>query len=70
MNKSMRLTFGKKLIELAQTYDFMICNADTKSCGIEYFGKDYPLRNYTFGIRSKIYWPQPQEPLYVVKRSF
>ncbi len=50
MNKSMRLTFGKKLIELAQTYDFMICNADTKSCGIEYFGKDYPLRNYTFGI--------------------
>lgn len=50
MNKSIRLSFGKKLIELAGDHDFMIFNADTKSCGIEFFGNDYPDRSFTFGI--------------------
>lgn len=50
MNKSIRLCFGKELIRLAGNNDFMICNADTKSCAIENFGEDYPERNFTFGI--------------------
>lgn len=50
MNESIRLRFGKELIRLAETHDFMICNADTKSCAIENFGENYPDRDFSFGI--------------------
>lgn len=50
MNKSIRLCFGKELMRLAENHDFMVCNADTKSCAIENFGESYPERNYSFGI--------------------
>ncbi len=45
-----RLVFGKELISLAESNDFIIFNADTKSCAIEDFGKKYPERNFSFGI--------------------
>lgn len=50
MNESIRLRFGKELIKQAAEKDFLIFNADTKSCGIEKFGEMYPERNFTFGI--------------------
>ena len=50
MKESIRLSFGRELIRLAANHDFMICNADTKSCAIETFGELYPDRNFTFGI--------------------
>lgn len=42
--------FGQELIKLAEKNDFVVFNADTKSCGIEDFGKIFPGRGYTFGI--------------------
>lgn len=45
-----RMAFGKRLIELADKYDYMIMNADTKSCGLEHFGDLYPDRCFNFGI--------------------
>jgi transketolase len=45
-----RMEFGKTLIELAKTRDFMLLSADTKACGIENFGKLYPGREYNVGI--------------------
>lgn len=45
-----RLRFGKELIDLAAEHDFLIFNADTKSCAIENFGEKYPARNFSFGI--------------------
>ncbi len=50
MNDFSRLRFGKELIRLAKDHDFVIFNADTKSCSIENFGKEYPERDFSFGI--------------------
>lgn len=49
--KATRFEFGDELIRLgAQREDFVICNPDTQSCGLENFDKTYPNRAYTFGI--------------------
>ena len=46
-----RIAFGRELIELAKTnQDFVICNADTKTSGLENFGKLFPGRDFSFGI--------------------
>ena len=45
-----RLAFGKELIELAGKKDFIVCNADTKACALENFGKLYPTREFSIGI--------------------
>ena len=38
-----RMAFGQELIEIAKTNpDFVVCNADTKTCGLEKFGKLFP----------------------------
>lgn len=50
MNGSNRLCFGRELIRQAAAHDFLVFNADTKSCAIEDFGNLYPERNFTFGI--------------------
>ena len=50
MKEFSRLRFGKELIRLAENHDFLIFNADTKSCAIENFGKQYPERDFSFGI--------------------
>ena len=50
MKEISRLHFGRELIEQARTHDFLVFNADTKSCAIENFGSLYPERNFSFGI--------------------
>lgn len=46
-----RMAFGKELIEIAKTNkDFVVCNADTKTCCLENFGKLFPGREFSFGI--------------------
>ena len=46
-----RMAFGKELLHLAETNsDFVLCNADTKTCGLEVFGQLYPEREFSFGI--------------------
>lgn len=50
MNSMIRMAFGEELIKKASKYDFLVFNPDTKSCGLENFGKIYPERNFTFGI--------------------
>lgn len=46
-----RMAFGQELIEIAKTRsDFVVCNADTKTCGLEKFGKLFPDREFSFGI--------------------
>jgi len=46
-----RIAFGRELIELGKTReDFVVCNADTKACGLEDFGKHFPERAFSFGI--------------------
>ena len=46
-----RMAFGQELIEIAKTNkDFVVCNADTKTCGLEKFGKLFPGREFSFGI--------------------
>ena len=46
-----RMAFGQELIALAKTRpDFVVCNADTKTCGLEKFGKYFPEREFSFGI--------------------
>lgn len=50
MKESMRLRFGKELVRKSAEHDFLIFNADTKSCAIENFGQVCPERNFTFGI--------------------
>ena len=46
-----RMAFGHELIEIAKTNEnFVVCNADTKACGLEKFGKDFPEREFSFGI--------------------
>lgn len=46
-----RMAFGHELIEIAKTReDFVVCNADTKTCGLEKFGQYFPKREFSFGI--------------------
>ncbi len=46
-----RMAFGQELIEIAkQNKNFVVCNADTKTCGLEKFGKLFPEREFSFGI--------------------
>lgn len=46
-----RMAFGHELLEIAKTrQDFVVCNADTKTCGLEKFGKLFPEREFSFGI--------------------
>ncbi|MHC1759951.1 MAG: transketolase family protein [Negativicutes bacterium] len=46
-----RMEFGRELIEIAKTNDqFILVNPDTKSHGLEHFGKLFPGRAYNFGI--------------------
>lgn len=46
-----RMAFGQELIEIAKTNEnFVVCNADTKTCGLEVFGKYFPEREFSFGI--------------------
>lgn len=46
-----RMAFGQELIEIAKTReDFVVCNADTKTCGLEKFGTYFPEREFSFGI--------------------
>lgn len=51
MSIATRMAFGQELIEIAkQRDDFVVCNADTKTCGLEKFGKLFPEREFSFGI--------------------
>ena len=46
-----RMAFGHELLEIAKTNEeFVVCNADTKTCGLEKFGQLYPHREFSFGI--------------------
>ena len=46
-----RMAFGRELIEIAKTNEnFVVCSADTKTCGLENFGKLFPGREFSFGI--------------------
>jgi len=48
---STRMAFGEELIKIAgQRDDFVVCNADTKACGLEKFAKLFPEREFSFGI--------------------
>lgn len=51
MEVATRFVFGKELLEIAKTDDsFVVCNADTKACGIEMMGELFPDRSYSIGI--------------------
>lgn len=45
-----RVVFGKEIIKLGADHDFVVCNADTKACGLQEFGNYYPERTFSFGI--------------------
>jgi len=46
-----RMAFGQELIELAkENENFVLCSADTKTCGLEKFGQLFPGREFSFGI--------------------
>ncbi len=46
-----RMAFGQELIEIAKKRgDFVVCSADTKTCGLEKFGQLFPGREFSFGI--------------------
>ena len=46
-----RMAFGQELIDIAkERTDFLVCNADTKTCGLEKFAKIFPDREFSFGI--------------------
>lgn len=50
MGIATRFAFGKELTELAASREFVVCNADTKACALENFGKSYPDREFSIGI--------------------
>ena len=58
-----RMAFGQEIIEIAKTNEnFVVCNADTKTCGLEKFGKYYPEREFSFGIACLLYTsPSPRD---------
>jgi transketolase len=46
-----RFVFGRELLGIAETCDdFVVCNADTKACGIELMGEIFPARSFSIGI--------------------
>lgn len=46
-----RIVYGSELIELAKENDnFVVFNADTKTCHLEHFEDDFPNRAFSFGI--------------------
>lgn len=46
-----RMAFGQELLKIAETRDdFVLCSADTKTCGLEKFGVLHPEREFSFGI--------------------
>lgn len=46
-----RMAFGHELIEIGKTNEnFVVCNADTKTCGLDKFGQYFPEREFSFGI--------------------
>lgn len=48
---STRMAFGEELLKIAETNEnFVVCNADTKTCGLEKFGQRFPEREFSFGI--------------------
>ena len=51
MALSTRMAFGQELLEIAKTRpDFLMCNADTKACGLDKFAIYFPEREFSFGI--------------------
>lgn len=48
--KPVRIVFGEAVKNLANKYDFLACNADTKCCAFEDFGEQYPEREFSIGI--------------------
>ena len=62
-----RMAFGQEIIEIAKTNEnFVVCNADTKTCGLEKFGKYFPEREFSFGIAEQnlvatTYWVDTTE---------
>ena len=62
-----RMGFGQEIIEIAKTNEnFVVCNADTKTCGLEKFGKYFPEREFSFGIAEQnlvatTYWVDTTE---------
>ena len=51
-----RMAFGQELLEIARrNQNFVVCNADTKTCGLEKFGKEFP-GNSLSESRNKILW--------------
>jgi transketolase len=51
MEVATRFVFGKELLEIAKSNgDFVVCNADTKACGVETMGESFPDRSYSIGI--------------------
>lgn len=48
--KPVRIVFGEEILRLASQYDFIVCNADTKCCALENFGKMFPQREISIGI--------------------
>lgn len=51
MEVATRFVFGKELLEIAKANEnFVVCNADTKACGIENMGAEFPERSYSIGI--------------------
>ena len=46
-----RIVFGNEIIEIAkENEDFVVFNADTKTCHLEHFEERFPNRAYSFGI--------------------
>lgn len=49
--KASRFEFGDELIAQARTHkDFVVCNPDTQSCGLEHFDEVNPNHAFMFGI--------------------
>lgn len=54
-----RMAFGHELIEIAKTNEnFVVCNADTKACGLEKFGKDFRKENFPLESPSRTWWAE------------
>lgn len=48
---STRMVFGNELLEIAKTNrNFVVCNADTKTCNLDKFRDLFPEREFSFGI--------------------
>jgi len=48
---STRMIFGNTLLEIAKTNpNFVVCNADTKTCNLDKFHYEFPEREFSFGI--------------------